>query len=281
MENKNMDTQIFRCREAKLHTLPDQPTLRVAELKQLVAHHKNLETLNADEVLRRFGPSPDADDPDFDFFGNACHGMLEYENYWKQCNLVFAWIDEKPIWVSAGDWQVWILENPEKPCVRRFRLSLIGGGQARVTERFKWSEPYPGVPTGTWCREPELEVKTQTDGILHIHHGVLNHGPCNEMTAYAALFRPRTPQSVADRVAATLRLIDQDKENFQALLAHGQRCCVCQRVLRDETSKLLGIGPECAAQMGLPHNMGVANRVLARRRELLGDEGEPKRDMDR
>jgi Family of unknown function (DUF6011) len=79
---------------------------------------------------------------------------------------------------------------------------------------------------------------------------------------------PDTPQDVADRVASTLRLSGTDKETFYALLARGTRCCVCARPLKDEISKLLGIGPECARYMSLPHSFETANKVLARRKEL-------------
>jgi hypothetical protein len=38
---------------------------------------------------------------------------------------------------------------------------------------------------------------------------------------------------------------------------------------------LLGIGPDCAKQQRLPHGLEAANRILQRRRELLGElEGE-------
>jgi hypothetical protein len=87
------------------------------------------------------------------------------------------------------------------------------------------------------------------------------------------LFPPGTPQDIADRTAATLRLIGQHADNFSALLARGEWCCVCRRPLKDEVSKLLGIGPDCARQMQLPHNLETANRLLQRRRELLGSRG--------
>jgi hypothetical protein len=44
-----MIPDIFNCLEARLHTLPDAPTLRTANHKQLVEHSNRLEVLNADK----------------------------------------------------------------------------------------------------------------------------------------------------------------------------------------------------------------------------------------
>ena len=229
-------------------------------------------TQNADAIQRRFGTEPDDDDG---FFESACHGILQQEDYWRQCNVVWAWIDERPVWVSAADWGQ-ILPDPEKPCVRQFRLSLLGGGQIKVTEKFEcflFDDPQLACDERqVICYEPKLRVQAETENGLRTCNGVLSHGAVCEMSAYAVLFLPGTPQSIADRTAKTLRLIDQDVDNFSALLARGERCCICRRPLKDEVSKLLGIGPDCAKQMRLPHNLGAANRILQRRRELLGSD---------
>jgi hypothetical protein len=198
--------------------------------------------------------------------------MLEYENYWRQCNLVWAWIDGKPVWVSAADWDTWILPTPEKPCVRTFRLSLLGGGQIKVVEKF---QPTEFSELRTICYEPQLFVQAEIDGALRVCRGVISHGGVCEMATYAALFPPHTPQEIADRTAATLRLIDDGEkdgaENFYALLARGERCCICRRPLRDHLSTLLGIGPDCAKQWKLPHDLQAAHRILERRKQLLGE----------
>lgn len=101
-----------------------------------------------------------------------------------------------------------------------------------------------------------------------------------DMGATAALFLAGTPQSVADRVAATFRLLDAVThptvrgpmpDRFMALLDRSEDCCVCGRSLKDEVSKLLGVGPTCAAQLHLPHNLKVANERLQLRKQLLGE----------
>jgi hypothetical protein len=96
-----------------------------------------------------------------------------------------------------------------------------------------------------------------------------------------------TPQPVADRAAGTFRLLTYtdlvgkdirgpDPENFAALLDRSSRCCVCRRPLRDHVSTLLGIGPDCAKQWNLPHSLEAANRILQRRKELLGEAQPPR-----
>ena len=81
-------------------------------------------------------------------------------------------------------------------------------------------------------------------------------------------------QPIADRVAATLRAIGYDPENFYALLDNSEGCAICGRPLRDEISKLIGVGPSCAHSNDIPHSMEAASKRLERRRELLaGFEG--------
>ena len=90
-------------------------------------------------------------------------------------------------------------------------------------------------------------------------------GVAYEMGAKAVLFMPGMLQGVADRVAATFQLLTRsefadtsvrgpDRDNFMALLDRSAQCCVCGRALRDHVSTLLGLGPDCARQMKLPHN---------------------------
>jgi hypothetical protein len=62
-QNMHMTNSIFDCYSARLHTLSPAPTLREANHDQLVAHHRNMEAINADKIAPRFGShSDDADD---------------------------------------------------------------------------------------------------------------------------------------------------------------------------------------------------------------------------
>ncbi len=291
---------IFDCYEARLHTLPDAPTLRAATHEQRVEHSDRMEALNADKIVPRFGTDPDPpyidpDDPNFkdEFFAWGCHSMLLYEDYWQQCNLVWSWIDERPVCLSPVDWYLDILPNPEPqiPDVkntalktkveRRFRFTLLGGGQITVIERFKiWR--FRTTDDWEFIREcQDLRITTDAGAGLKHFTGVIEN-TFSDMNAHAVLFRPGTPQSVADRVAATFRLLTYsnnvgssvrapDPENFAALLDRSVKCCVCDRPLRDHVSTLLGIGPNCAKQLRLPHSLDAANKILQRRRQLLGD----------
>jgi Family of unknown function (DUF6011) len=270
-----MHSPSFDYCDARLHTLPDKPTLRVATHEQQIEHVRRLEVLNADEIVRRFGTV--ADDAD-GFFESACHGMLRCEDFWEQCGFVFAWIDPKPVWCSAADWFPYY-ENgfppePAEPLRRIFRLSLVGGGQIRVTERWTDEAPFGvGNDKRFWPEgDPGLLVTAHADDGLHLHRysGRLSHGAVCEMATYAVLFPKGTPQAIADRVAATLRLIDATPENFFALLDGSTGCAICRRPLTDEVSKLVGVGPDCARQNNIPHTLAAANQRLALRRKLLG-----------
>jgi hypothetical protein len=156
---------------------------------------------------------------------------------------------------------------------RTFRMTLLGGGQITAREKFERPEVIP-EDEGVYCRERNLRVTADAGNGLQRFNGIIENGGC-EMCTHAVLFLPGTPQSIADRVAATFRLLGApgeppDRDNFMALLDRSEQCCVCNRALRDHPSTLLGIGPDCAKQMGLPHGLQAANKILQRRRELLG-----------
>jgi hypothetical protein len=188
--------------------------------------------------------------------------------------LVFAWIDPKPVWISAADWLPYV-ENgfsplPTRPCRRIFRLSLIGGGQIRVTEHC--DERLCEDVKGFWPEgDPELLVTAHANEGLRRYSGRLSHDAVCEMATYAVLFLKTTPQDIADRVAATLRAIDTRHENFFALLDGSTGCAFCHRPLKDEISKLIGVGPDCAQQNRIPHGMKAASARLALRQNLLGE----------
>ena len=61
------------------------------------------------------------------------------------------------------------------------------------------------------------------------------------------------------------------EEIFHALLDPSQGCAFCHRPLRDEISKLVGVGPDCARKHRIPHSMAAANKRLEIRRKILGE----------
>jgi hypothetical protein len=171
--------------------------------------------------------------------------------------------------------------DPNRALNRRFRFTLLGGGQITIIERFRpWiltQRPEPEF----YCERRDLHVTADAGKGLRHFSGVIG-SVTYEMGAKAALFLPGTPQSIADRVATTFRLLTcarlvgtnvrgPDPDNFAALLDRSEQCCVCGRALRDHVSTLLGIGPTCAKQMQLPHGLTVADKIQQRRRELLGE----------
>ncbi len=90
------------------------------------------------------------------------------------------------------------------------------------------------------------------------------------METRAVVFGPNTPQDIADRTAATLRAIDSNPDNFHALLDGSSGCAFCSRALKDEVSKLIGVGPDCAKQNGIPHTTTAANKRLELGASYLG-----------
>jgi hypothetical protein len=253
----------------------------VANHQQLVEHRNRLEALNAAKIVPRFGtdPDPDGEDDAYDFFGSACHSMLEHEDLWKQQNLIWSWIDERPVWLSPINWNLEVLPNPPAPTLRRFSFTLVGGGQIRISEKLE--RMGDKEEDGFICYEPQLKVTADAGEGLRRFTGIIERVSC-EMSTSAVLFLPGTPQSIADRVAATFRLLTfaegvgtscrgPDRGNFAALLDRSAQCCVCRRPLKDHVSTLLGIGPDCAKQMGLPHSLDAATKLLQRRRQLLGN----------
>ena len=94
-------------------------------------------------------------------------------------------------------------------------------------------------------------------------------GPC-EINCYSVVFPPGTDQEIADRVAATFQAIGNSADHFFALLIGGRTCAICDRPLRDELSRLIGVGPDCARRYHIPHSKEAAEKRLALRRKLLG-----------
>jgi hypothetical protein len=202
-----LTNSLFQCDHTRLHTLSPPPTLREANHDQLVAHHRNMEAANADKIAPRFGA--DQDDAD-GFFEHACYWVLEYEDRWQQCGLVWAWVDERPDWVSPVNWGLWVLEKTTHPMTRTFRMTLLGGGQITVREQFERSEVTP-EDEGVYCHEPKLRVTADAGNGLQRFSGILEntreppYGYTRRSGAIDALLIP--PQRLfADRLVQLVTL---------------------------------------------------------------------------
>jgi hypothetical protein len=219
-------------------------------------------------------------------FGRECaehcrERQAEMEAKWRSQNLTWSWVDTQPKWISCINWDYGDedgpLQNPTRPCKRTFRLSLIGGGQIRITEN--WVESCVHELLGVWNSKINLTISAHVDdgARLQIARGKLYPGDYCEMNASAVVLRGA--QDIADRAAATLRAITvdengevtpPDRDRFYALLDSARGCAICRRSLRDEISKLIGVGPDCARQWKIPHSRDAASKRLALRREILG-----------
>jgi hypothetical protein len=236
--------------------------------------------------------APTPDDESYDFVGWARESMAEHEQNWRAAGFTTSWIDTHPKWFDITCWSApdgyWddtrVLADPVTPCQRTWRFSLIGGGQVRITEH--WTKTYePTTDRPVWNSKTALTVAAHTDGNLRVHHGELD-GIGTEMSAHAVLLRGTTAglQLIADRAAATLRALTAcdeanddcthpDRDRFFALLDGAGGCSICRRPLRDEVSKLVGVGPDCARTWGIPHSRAAASKRLELRAQLLGEKG--------
>jgi hypothetical protein len=194
--------------------------------------------------------------------------------YQYRGDFTLAWIDTEPAWVSACEWSNGIiLDDPKTLCSRTIRFSLIGGGQIKVTEEL--GDYFRCLSEECYYRrgDPDLVVTAHLDASHTVvrYKGKLIRTHCYEMDAHAVVFPTPGIQDIADRTAATLRAIEATPDNFYALLAASKRCAFCNRPLKDEVSKLIGVGPDCAEQNRIPHSMKAASARLALRQKLLDD----------
>jgi hypothetical protein len=203
--------------------------------------------------------------------------MREKENEWTGHRYHFAWIDREPTFCTVSNWHMLFANNcelafpnPAAPCKRILRFSLLGGGQIRTIEHFKantlnWVElKFPP----TWCQKIDLKVTAHSNGTITMAVGQKYRGYRGEMNAEAVVLT-KGNQDLAERTAATFRLINDEADNFFALLDGTGGCAICGRSLRDEISKLVGVGPECASHYRIPHNKEAAVQRLALREKLL------------
>jgi hypothetical protein len=191
----------------------------------------------------------------------------ESEAKWRKEGHGITWVDPQPDWVSACDWSPW-LDYPKHDCIRAMRFVLIGGGQIKVQERF-YAESRINLMLNDSAYGQRLTVKVETADGIAITKGKLATAYGELVSMNAVLMNPRH-QSIAERTADTLRLIDSDPNNFVALLDDSEGCAFCGRRLNDHVSNLLGYGPVCAQSWGLSHTIEAANAKLAKRHSLLG-----------
>src|ERR1700737_1162643 len=104
--------------------------------KQLIGRKKKTETtMNYRDRTQ--------EEMDSDFSKSVIKDMREKETEWIKRGYCFSWIDPEPTWMTVSDWSMLFTNDnkydqafpdPEKPCVRIMRFSLLGGGQIRTIE---------------------------------------------------------------------------------------------------------------------------------------------------
>jgi hypothetical protein len=222
--------------------------------------------------------------------------MAKLEAAWTAEGKTFAWFSKEPDW-AEGNLSWFFLEDPTAPGKRIFRFSMIGGGQIKTTEAWDWFRSnYNRKDRPDWAKHETWRDDTTylahvyprdnerladlsivvtphtVDGVERYRGLVVSH--FSDCSASAVVFPGNVPQEIADRAAATLRLTSRpDIEPFYALLDGSEGCAICGRALRDEVSKLVGVGPDCAKLNGIPHSLGAASKRLELRHKLL--RGEP------
>jgi hypothetical protein len=115
-----------------------------------------------------------------------------------------------------------------------------------------------------------VTITAHTHDRVHRYHGHIC-SYLSDCSASAVVCSSNADPEIVKRAAATLRAIGPQEEIFYALLDSSTGCAICNRPLRDEISKLVGVGPDCARQHGIPHNMEAASRRLKLRSQLLGE----------
>jgi hypothetical protein len=121
----------------------------------------------------------------------------------------------------------------------------------------------------TWCESIDAVALTvYADG--HFHLGFVEiHGGCEMSHTLVALQRD-PPAEVGERVLRALTGIEGFTEAWPAPLYASlkplNKCQVCGRKLDDPVSRVLQIGPTCAAHMGLEHSERLAEAVVASRK---------------
>lgn len=121
--------------------------------------------------------------------------------------------------------------------------------------------------------EEKLELTVRSGSTFAT--GFISMRGINEYSGWIISLKQETPQHVADSVAAVLDLFnafDGDaKENYPAFIPRSDRCFSCNRPLKDETSKAIGLGPDCAGSMGIPHNEAIAKALQAKREHIANE----------
>jgi hypothetical protein len=143
------------------------------------------------------------------------------------------------------------------------RLALIGGGEVEL--RMK---SHVSIINGDKSEhlDSEMAMTIVDSESSSSYRGKLLY---DGFEMQCAIYATRgCPEELINRVDRTLKAIEE-WESLCALLAPSERCFCCARPLRDEVSKIIGVGPDCAKRIGISHGWDTATMVLEYRKSLL------------
>jgi hypothetical protein len=183
--------------------------------------------------------------------------------------LSFAWMDElvTPNLTAPLDAPP-TLESAEPLHARSIvlRLALPGGEEHDgVTVRLETRVYITRYPHGARYAELLAGVGLTVRAGGRTYIGRVEEGRTEMQTAAVGL--RGAPQEVLEQTVAALSRPDVGDwpASLYAALAPTGRCHACARPLTDAISKVLGLGPDCAARIGLEHSQRMADAVLTRR----------------
>jgi hypothetical protein len=219
------------------------------------------------------------------WFENSIGRMLEREREWDAQGVPFYWISPYPWWINPTDWDVYgfpgpggcsMFAEPTAPTRRFYRFSLIGGGQVMWVENWRWFS-WPDRHLSCFdAAGHDIRVTAHVDDEVVRDNGRIKYGVGpSELSVKAVVFNPGTPYPLVERVGRTFAAMADDSggpdlDKVLALLDGSSGCAICGRALKDEISKLVGVGPNCPKQFGVPHSMAAASRRLQLRQQILG-----------
>ena len=188
---------------------------------------------------------------------------------------------------EGSEFERWLIDGPDyensgilakQPTAVSLTLPIVlkGGGNMQITFETKkvLDKKYHPAPRTRFVSKHHLVVTTEHGAFT----GWLKHD-CGERSWDIVSLPRNAPQAVADRIASTPDAINQLNlaEDYLAIMPVSDRCSICSRPLTDVISKTLGIGPDCAASLGVKHSAAVADTVISKRRAFTDAPSRPAR----
>lgn len=227
------------------------------------------------EFLRQWSPpSPVPDDPEAKGYFEATNTEGAAFKCWKlrrEGHVVAAtpvyWVNHaEDCWLTsiASDEGVFDRQQTAASITLPF---LMQGGEFSVTyESYKQYDDNGKIETRL-IHKKRLRVSSEHG----IHTGHLDTYT-GEMSATLVVLPKGTPQDVADLVAIAYGRICTEvnlPEDYPVVMPLREHCTVCGRPFTDLVSRVIGIGPTCAARLGVPYSARHANRIVAARQAFL------------